>query len=245
MIRAINMTKKHFFSFVLAVMGSVSIWVSAQPATQAGQVPKPEDWYKFSDRKSLMLRDMMFDADEGKLEAMVPLGLTLLSGWGRAEGPHPQAAIYWLNAAADRGEHTALRHLAVVYASGAVVPRDDKKAYGYLDAYAAKTGRSMKSEECGDDEICSRYRELLLAHCAIHIQVPGKARMERLGGEFFAVIDLATKQIKVSGTKNLEVFDIPLRLAVADALTQIPMPPGLPARRKTLKLNFDMQVPGK
>jgi uncharacterized protein YggU (UPF0235/DUF167 family) len=222
------------------------MWAAAQTAkpatTQAGTGAKPEDWHKHSDRKALMLREMVFDADSGKVDAMIPLALTLLSGWGRAEGPHPQAAIFWFNAAADRGEHKALRHLAVVYAAGEAVPRDEKKVNAYLDAYAAKTGKPIKSDDCGEDDVCARYRELLMAYSATKLEIPRQARDEKLGGEFHAVVDLATKQVKVTGAKNLEVYEPALRKAVEVAVKQIVVPAGLADRRKTVKLSFDLQV---
>ncbi|MBL8517798.1 MAG: hypothetical protein JNM76_12615 [Betaproteobacteria bacterium] len=185
---------------------------------------------------------MMIDADEGKLDAMIPLALTLLSGWGRAEGPHPQAALYWLNVAAERGEHKALSSLAVIHAAGEAVPRDEKKANAYLDAFAAKTGVPIKDEKCGDDDACSRYRKLISAHSSMFLEYPREARRDGLGGEFHAELDLATLKVKVTGEKHIDVFEPALRKAVEDAAKKIPQPEALAQRRKTLVFNFDLRV---
>jgi hypothetical protein len=234
------------FALLLALTAVLPLLVSAQPAPkpaqQAGTQPKPEDWYKSADRKSLVLRDMMLDADQGEVDAMIPLGLTLLSGWGRAEGAHPQAAIFWLNAAAERGQHKALEHLAVVYAIGEAVPRDEKRAAAYLDAHAAKTGKPIKAEECGDDDACSRFRRLVVVHATTILEYPRQARIDGLGGEFNATLDLAAKLATITGEKHLDLFGPPLKRATEDALRQIPMPAGLADRTKKLVLNFDLSV---
>lgn len=234
--------KNRFLRAAITVVASVSTWSAAQSQAKTDTGPKPEDWYKTSDRSSLILRDVMIDADEGKLDAMLPLALTLLSGWGRAEGPHPQAALYWLTAAADRGEHKALSYLAVIYSMGEALPRDENKANTYLEAFAAKTGVPLKDEKCGDDVACNRYRKLISTYSSMFLEYPREARRDGLGGEFHAELDLATLKVKVTGEKHLNVFEPALRKVIEDAAKNIPQPQGLVQRRKSVTLDFDLRV---
>lgn len=95
-----------------AFTGPLQVIIAERPAREA---------YKIFER----------EARRGRPAAMVNLAVASLAGWGTP--PNAGAALYWLNAAADRGYGPGFYNLGIIYFKGCGVRQDYAEAFRFFE----------------------------------------------------------------------------------------------------------------
>ena len=86
-------------------------------------------------QKEEAYRIFLKEARQGNPAAMVNLAVSSLGGWGTQ--PNAGAALYWLQAAADRHYGPAFYDLGILYFKGCGVRQDVAKAFHFFDLGAS------------------------------------------------------------------------------------------------------------